>query len=246
MSEMMNNAATMNRPVTAKDVAAKLGKPLNAVYIGLSRAKDGVNTPGVMLIKRVADEMGYKGKGDVDTCFRCGSIYTKTTNNQHVCPKCGIVRKHEYRRDYMRKARGTNIAGGYYGGNFATKEEETSRMEELRAAGYSNHEIAVKIGRSHYCVLRRIGKQDIELSIQNRNMGQHIRAQKNAARKQYVLNKPIREYNAKVEAHNKMKAEIAKMEAELRPQTPAIEKAAQIKIDFPLVDLRTVQPTALQ
>ena len=231
---IMNPAApviALNRPVTAKDVAAKLGKPLNAVYIGLSRAKDGVTTPGVMLIKKVADEMGYKGKGDIDACLRCGGTYTKTTNNQHVCHKCAPK--------YVPSNR-------YYGGNFATKEEETARMKELRNAGYSNREIAAKIGRHYMCVLNRIGKQDKELSIQNRTMGQHIRAQKNAARKQYVLNRPILEYNKRVEAHNKMKAEIAKMEAELLPQLPTIEKAAQIKIDFPLVNLSTLKPTALQ
>ena len=43
-----------------------------------------------------------------------------------------------------------------------------------------------------------------------------------------------------------MKVEIAKMEAELLPQLPTIEKAAQIKIDFPLVNLSTLKPTALQ
>ena len=119
-------------------------------------------------------------------------------------------------------------------------------MKELRSLGYSNAEIAKAIGRHYLCVLKHIGKQDPELSTQNRAMAAHIRAQKNAARKQYVLNKPIREYNKRVEQHNKLKAEITRMEAELRGQTPAIEKAAKIKIDFPLVDLHTVQPTALQ
>ena len=119
-------------------------------------------------------------------------------------------------------------------------------MEELRARGYSNAEIAKAIGRSYDTILCAIGKQDPELSKQNVAMGAHIRAQKNAARKQYVINKPIREYNRKVEEHNKMKAKVAQMEAELKPQTPVVEQAAQIQIDFPLIDLHTVQPTQLQ
>ena len=107
-------------------------------------------------------------------------------------------------------------------------------------------EIARKIGRSLSMVGNYLGSQDPVLSTQNRVMAQHIRAQKNAARKQYVLNRPILEYNAKVEEHNKLKAKVVQMEAELLPQTPAIEKAAQIKIDFPLVNLSTLKPTALQ
>lgn len=134
----------------------------------------------------------------------------------------------------------------WYGSNFKTKEDMIARMKELRGDGYSNAEIARKIGVSWSTVLRNIGKQDTELSRQNVVMARRIRAQKDAARKQYVLNKPIREYNAKVERHNKMKAELKQMEAELRPQTPMIQQAAQMKIDFPLVDLKTVQPTALQ
>ena len=134
----------------------------------------------------------------------------------------------------------------WHNGNFKTHEEEIARMQELRNMGYSNEEIAKSIGRTRNTVRCNIGKQDPELSKQNRVMANHIRAQKNAARRLYVLNKPIREYNKRVEAHNKMKAEIAKMESELLPQLPTIEKAAQIKIDFPLVNLSTLKPTALQ
>ena len=119
-------------------------------------------------------------------------------------------------------------------------------MNELRAMGYSNQEIAKAIGRSRTYVLDNIGIQDIELSKQNRAMAQHIIAQKNAARKQYMVNKPIREYNRKVEAHNKLKAQVAQMELELKPQINAIEKAAQTKIEFPMMQMETVQPVALQ
>lgn len=141
----------------------------------------------------------------------------------------------------------------YYDGNFKTKEEEVSRMLELRGQGYSNAEIAAKVGRSYLTVLGAIGKQDEELSRQNRSMGQHIRAQKAAARRQYVINKPIREHNAKVAAAQKKQAEIeaalaklAEEQAAIKAEQPAIEQVAQTKIEFPLFDLHTVQPTALQ
>ena len=126
-------------------------------------------------------------------------------------------------------------------------------MIALRNEGYSNTEIGKRVGRHAKTVLRRIGCQDAELSRQNVAMAQHIRAQKNAARRQYVVNKPIREHNARVEAANKKKAELLAMQAELtamqeniKAEQPSIEQAAQTTIDFPMFDLHTVQPTALQ
>lgn len=234
-------ASAMN-PVTAKDIAAKLGMTQHAVEISLSRARKNVRTPAVVQVMRAAEEMGFKGKGDQDVCVDCGNTYTKVKSKQLICPECRKLRL----RDNMRQIRGSSVTGGWFGGNFATKEEETARMEQLRGMGYSNKEISIKIGRSYMCVWHRIGKQDPELAKQNAAMAAHIRAQKNAARKQYVINKPIREYNKKVEEHNQLKMQVAKLEMQLRPQTPAIEKAAQTKIDFPLIDLHTVQPTALQ
>ena len=242
MNTTIKNPVAAMTPVTAKDIAAKLGKTLSAVQISLSKARKNVRTPAVVQVMKAAEEMGFKGKGDQGVCVDCGNTYTKVNSKQLICPECRKLRN----REHARKMRGSSLAGGWFGGNFNTREEETARMKELREMGYSNKEIADKIGRSYAMVYNNLGKQDPILSKQNVAMSQHIRAQKNAARKQYVVNKPIREYNAKVEAHNKLKAEVARMEKELKPQTPAIEKAAQTKIDFPLVDLHTLQPTALQ
>lgn len=246
----MNTAAIQNpaaavaamTPVTAKDIAAKLGMTPHAVEISLSRARKNVCTPAVVQVMKAAEEMGFKGKGDQDVCVDCGNTYTKVNNKQLICPECRKLR----RRENMRQIRGSSVTGGWFGGNFKTHEEELARMKELRERGYSNAEIAKAVGRSVGCVFYNVGKQDPELWLQNVRMAHRIRAQKNAARKQYVVNKPIREYNKKVEEHNQLKMQVAKLEMQLRPQTPAIEKAAQTKIDFPLIDLHTVQPTALQ
>lgn len=197
------------RPVTAKDVAAKLGKSAYSVawYLGNEQSKD-LQTPTAILVRKTAQEMGYKPRNEWTYAERPAKFY--------------------------------------WNGNFHTKEEEVARMKELRAQGYSNAEIAKAIGRTRDTVWRSIGKQDPELAKQNVAMAAHIRAQKNAARKQYVLNKPIREYNKKVEAHNKMKAELNLLQMELLTEKPEIMKAAQTEIKFPMVDLKTLQPTALQ
>lgn len=242
MNTTIKNPVAAMTPVTAKDIAAKLGKTLSAVQISLSKARKNVRTPAVVQVMKAAEEMGFKGKGDQGVCVDCGNTYTKGNSKQLICPECRKLRN----REHMRKMRGSSLAGGWFGGNFNTREEETARMKELREMGYSNKEIADKIGRSYAMVYNNLGKQDPILSKQNVAMSQHIRAQKNAARKQYVVNKPIREYNAKVEKHNQMKAELNKLQTELLTGKPEIMKAAQTKIDFPMVDLKTVQPTALQ
>lgn len=255
----------MNRPVMLKDVAEKLGMPITSVASCMSKSSR-MSQAKIELVRMAAKEMGYdktasksyNGKINMKKCnatprtynediCKCGKSFLKKGWNQMLCPECSkakhVAEHKEYMAVYNRVRRGSFT---YYNGNFKTRQEEIARMKELRAQGYSNNEIAKAVGRSQNTVLRNIGRQDPELSKQNVAMAAHIRAQKNAARKQYLINKPIREYNKRVEEHNKMKAEIARMEAELTPRTPAIEKAAQTKIDFPLVNLHTVQPTALQ
>ena len=250
MSENM-----MNRSVTAADIAAKLGMPRSSVLnCFLKNSKMSPNK--VELVRKTAEQMGYDpqaaqlyGKGSKNRktqeypekkCARCQTTFTPNNNKQKYCLAC----RQTYHNEYQKKYHGRSM--NYFNGNFKTRQEEVAHMKELRARGYSNLEIAKAVGRCEDTVLRAIGKQDRELWKQNVAMGAHIRAQKNAARKQYVVNKPIREYNKRVEEHNALKAKVAQMEAELKPQTPVVEQAAQIKIDFPLIDLHTVQPTALQ
>lgn len=253
------NTSSMNRPVTSTDIAVKLGKSISSVRFYLGKKGKVMNTPTSILVNNTAKEMGYDPKAayayggnlggsakcnhGTATC-ECGAVFNKTSNRQKYCTACQIVKQRENQKKWAVK-NGLRTEN-WRGGNFKTREEEVARMKELRAMGYSNPEIAKMIGRDVHAVLRNIGKQDPELAKQNVAMAAHIRAQKNAARKQYMINKPIREYNAKVEQHNKMKAELNMLQLELLEQKPAIEQTAQTKIDFPLVDLRTVQPTALQ
>ncbi len=252
----MSNATIMNpvaqvaavRTITQKDIAEKLGVSLNTVrnYLNPNFKYNGEK---VQAVRKAAKEMGYvrtnrapvAQTSHVGTCAKCGRAYVSNSSYHKYCHECKIIAQREHARKHYHERNEF-----WHNGNFRTKEEEVARMKELRAMGYSNAEIAKAVGRSNFTVLKDLGPQDPELSLQNRAMAAHIRAQKNAARKQYVLNKPIREYNAKVAEHNALKAKVAQMEAEIAHQTPVIEKAAQAKITFPLVDLATLQPTALQ
>lgn len=256
------SVVAMNRPVILQDVAEKLGMPLKSVQSCMQKNSKMAKAK-IDLVYQTAQEMGYDksavyryyGKKGGEThkgmpreykekvCV-CGKPFLSKSGNQTMCFECRQVYLKNYYHVYNKVHNGRSM--NYRNGNFKTREEEIARMNELRAMGYSNQEIAKAIGRSRTYVLNNIGIQDIELSKQNRAMAQHIIAQKNAARKQYVINKPIREYNKRVDEHNRMKAELAQLQLELLEQKPGIVQAAQTKISFPLIDLHTVQPTALQ
>jgi len=235
---------TMNRPVTMNDVAAKLGKTKGCVSFYLCKTHEDMQTPTAILVRKTAEEMGYGGRRAYPqvTCS-CGKTFEKRSWNQTLCPECGKAHRKEQVHVFGKKYHGRSM--NYSNGNFKTREEEIARMLELRGQGYSNKEIAKKIGRDLRTVIRNIGSQDPELTRQNRTMAAKIRSQKNAARKQYVTNKPIREYNKRVEAHNKMKAELNRLQVELLTEKHAIEQAAKVKVDCPALDLQTLQPTAL-
>jgi hypothetical protein len=51
--------------------------------------------------------------------------------------------------------------------NYASREEEMARMYELRGEGYSNEQIAAKIGCGYLTVLRTIGYQPDEITRAN-------------------------------------------------------------------------------
>lgn len=82
----------------------------------------------------------------------------------------------------------------YYGGNFTSKDEEVERMKELRSQGYSNAEIAAKVGRSAATVFKAIGKGDPALAKMNRTRAAHHRAEKNRDRRAYLVAKKVLEY----------------------------------------------------
>lgn len=255
----MSITSSVNHSVTSTDIAAKLGKSIASVRFYLGKKGRAMNTPASILVNNTAKEMGYDPKAAMSYAgvhssqskknfgtgvCECGTVFSKTGVRQKYCTACHMIKQRENQKKWgVKNGRRTE---NWCGGNFKTREEEIARMKELRAMGYSNPQIAKMIGRDAHAVLRNIGKQDPELAKQNVAMAAHIRAQKNAARKQYVINKPIREYNRRVEQHNQMKAELNKLQTELLTEKPAIVQAAQMKIDFPLVDLHTVQPTALQ
>lgn len=281
-------ASAMN-PVTAKDIAEKLGMSLSTVkqYMSPGYRWSG---KGVQLVRKTAEEMGYDPKAALSyggsiwrgKSRKTGAYHNLSDAPDHIDgpvtlkriaeiagvsvptvqreikkqagPIWELALKYGYENfrdpaviERKAKEKAERKAQEYYKNTpFHSVEERTKYMLYLRSQGYGTFDIARMAGTTPKTVRYHIGSEPVELANQNRAMGQHIRAQKNAARKQYVINKPIREYNKRVEQHNQMKAELNKLQTELLTEKPAIVQAAQMKINFPLVDLHTVQPTALQ
>ena len=212
----------------------------DGTYNNLSNVPDHIDGP--VTLRRIAEIAGVS----VPTASR----YIKSRRGiiWELAQKYGYENSHDPAvKERRAKEKAERKARAYYMNTpFHSVEERTRYMSYLRSQGYGNFEIARMAATTPKTVRFHIGNEPAELAKQNRAMAQHIRAQKNAARKQYVINKPIMEYNKRVEEHNKMKAELAQLQMELLTQKPAIVQAAQTKIDFPLIDLHTVQPTALQ
>lgn len=81
--------------------------------------------------------------------------------------------------------------------------ETEKKMKDLRHSGYSNAEIAEKVGVSYPTVLHKIGKQPKRITSNNIKIGQTIRKQKETlksnSRTEYQTKaKMISEYNREI------------------------------------------------
>lgn len=89
------------------------------------------------------------------------------------------------------KSRSWNVSSS---GNFATRIEETNRMLQLRAEGYTNAEIGKKVGLCHATVINRIGCQPAEFTKASTILWAERRVRRNALRRQAVLKTKIAEF----------------------------------------------------
>lgn len=79
--------------------------------------------------------------------------------------------------------------------NCKTIDEENRFMKTFRSMGYSNAEIAKKMGYDRKTIRNRIGSQPEDLSLHNRKEAQRLKAAKNRSRKEYLDTHLVTEYN---------------------------------------------------
>lgn len=194
-NEAATAICTIEKHVTAKDIADKLGvsRPYVSRCLSDSKPVTELNSEKVALVRKVAKEMGYDPK-------------TAKENRKF-----------------------------YYNGCFHTRVEEQERMKQLRAEGYSNAEIAAKIGRVVITVRRAIGAQPEDMSRMNRVQGQKNRAAKNEQRRVYVATHTVNTFNEVVDQMGEVNRQIVsltaqqkKLEKQVQEMVPAVKAAAKL------------------
>ena len=86
----------------------------------------------------------------------------------------------------------------YHSGNFHSREEEVQHMRYLRAKGYTNAEIAKKVGRSYWMVWSAIGNQPEEYTKMSKKLTGKRISSANAARRALANRARIDELSEKL------------------------------------------------
>lgn len=97
-------------------------------------------------------------------------------------------------------------------GNFATRTEETNRMLQLRAEGYTNAEIGKKVGVDYETVLNRIGRQPALLTKTSHTLRGERQRRRNTLRKQSIFQLKIAEYEKLQKDVEKQNGKIIELE----------------------------------
>ena len=128
---------------------------------------------------------------------------------------------------------------------FESRQKMVETMLDLRKSGYGNTTIAKKCGVVTVTVRRNIGPTPPSLMHHNRVVAQALRTQKNAARKLYLRNLPVAEYNDKVAIYKKLEAEAAEAKRKAEEAKAQAEEAAKRIVAVPKVNLAALKPTPL-
>lgn len=102
----------------------------------------------------------------------------------------------------------------YYDGNFGSREEEHRKMRELRKKGFTNPEIAKKIGRHYMTVLHAIGPQPKELTEMSFALAGERRVRRNQLRREIILNQKIKQLEQSQKEVEEINARAAELEAQ--------------------------------
>lgn len=206
MNQSINqNIVNTQKIITARDVANECGLSVQTVRDILSNNYASMGPRGiktVSLVKETAKNMGYDPK------------IALAHGREKGLKSAKAIKKNPW----------INRIHNSVSGNFATREEETQRMLDLRhKEAMTNPEISAKIGVSYANVLKRIGpmpKELLEMSYALR--GERI-VRRNQARHNVLLNKKI----AQLEAFQKEAEAINARAMELEAQAQKIADEAK-------------------
>ena len=281
MSMIMN---TNQKSVTLKEIAAMVGCSVSTAY----KALHGKSTAEWnRKVQCIAGELGYnpmtsrrKSVTTADVAKAAGVCKDTVSRILSNGPKLNVfspetidrVRKAAQDLGYVTRterrirSEAAKAQSYYRNGNYHTREEEIARMNQLRAEGYSNREIAGVTGRSVVTVHRNLGSQPLDMTKMNVTEGQRNRRRRDEKRKTYVMTHEINQHNELVEKIERLNADIniaeqqlirlrheqAEMTQQISSNIPHIRKLSE-KVGVPMKELPSVQvslsdlvPTVIQ
>lgn len=112
--------------------------------------------------------------------------------------------------------------------NFPSPEVEKERMEILRRQGYTNDEIAQKIGKTYQHVLTKLGTQPKAITQMSYAAAAADRRFRKQLRERYQLEEKLAEYKAAEAELEKMKEQEAALKARVIQLRPHIRRAEQL------------------
>ena len=112
--------------------------------------------------------------------------------------------------------------------NFPSPEVEKERMEILRKQGYTNEEIAQKIGKSYLHVLTKLGAQPKAITHMSLTAAAADRRFRKQLRERYQLQGMLEEYIAAEAELEQMKAKESALKAKIVELKPHVDRAGQL------------------
>lgn len=223
---------------------------MNTTIIGGSIAVAANPAAKIITQRDIAKNLGISLR-TVNKCLSKGSGYVSAATFHRVhdaAKKMGYVlpSSPEYRQQKEIAREAVRRENYLLTHNFPSREAETKRMEYLREQGYSNSEIARKVGRCVLTVRRRIGSQPEDMTKENIRLGQKNRAAKNAKRRQYTANHTVNTYNGMVAELAEVKAKVVLIEGQVKAMLPKVKEAAKISQVKMIEDISDAPATALQ
>ena len=186
-----------------------------SMFIASANTNTMSNPVKVITARDIAEKLGMK----VSTVHHC--FMKKPLGKAEIVEK--VLKTAEEMGYNPQRARGNHSKATetkpekfWHNGNYHSREEEVARMLDLREEGFSNAEIAKKLGRAILTVRRNIGAQPADMTKGNRVEGVRNRWAKESRRKAYVESHKVTVHNDTVRKVNELTEKMNANMAEIR------------------------------
>lgn len=247
----LDKIATPSAPVTSLiDLARLIGVSPTNIY-KVYHGKSG-SDKFVAYVRAAAERFGYTREGkrqysklsgyisakDIAqrTGYAVSTVYNALESTPNTLPTATVQKIRNAAREmgydptrYQPSHTGKQNLHAYLKhSNFPSPEIEKERMEILRKQGYTNEEIAQKIGKSYLHVLTKIGTQPKAITQMSYAAAAANRRFRKQLRERYQLQGMLDEYIAAEAELEQMKAKESALKAKIVELKPHVDRAGQL------------------